>query len=77
MNETEKHVMAWVYPMWEIAAKYDKRSEWNDLCEALYGAIQACNQVNAMDDYEAYQTLVWVARERRIQSIVNQYKEAA
>lgn len=77
MDTTEKHVMAWLPNMWKSANRFDEYSDWSSVCDALYGALMACNQVDAVDDYEAYSFLAGVARIRRLGCIASKYKEAA
>ena len=74
MSEAEKNVMRWVPSEWQSATQSD---EWNRVCDVLYGAVQACIQAEAGEDYDAYKCLVAVARQHRLDSVSRKYKEAA
>lgn len=76
MDATEKHVMAWVPGLWEEANRHNGFDHWHSACEALYGAVQACNQADAEDDRKAYSLLCEVARQRRLDCITSKYKHA-
>jgi hypothetical protein len=77
MDTTEKHVSSWVPFLWESACRFDMDTDWTAVAAAMYGALQACNQVDASSDYEAYSFLASIARQRRLESIVYKYRGAA
>ena len=77
MDTTEKHVMAWVPSLWESACLFDMDTDWTAVADAMYGALQACNQADARSDYEAYSFLASIARQRRLESIAHKYRDAA
>ena len=68
-SDLENGIAAWVTSAWREAELLDTFEEWNDLCNSLYGALQACNSRDAVAEYAAYSFLAMVARERRFMSI--------
>lgn len=53
----------WICSDWEQAHNGERK--WKDICDYLYGAMQVCIWIGAMDDEDDYRMLLWIARDHR------------
>lgn len=64
----------WICSDWQQAHEGERK--WKDICDYLYGAVQACIWTNSLDDYDDYKLLLNIARGHRFNETI-EIREAA